>query len=102
MNTTFQKIMAVIALGFYSIQSTFAQTGTTGITTATVTLRGYVDPISTLILVIGGIVGFVGAIRVYIRWNNGEQSTNKEIMSWFGSCIFLALIGVVIRSFFGV
>ena len=79
---------------------TFAQGGVVGIGSATTSLTSYVDPISTLILVIGGIVGFIGAVRVYMRWNNGEPNTNKDLMSWFGSCIFLALIGIVIRAFF--
>lgn len=80
----------------------FAQGGTVGIDAATSSLTSYVDPISTLILAIGAVVGLIGGIRVYITWNSGEQDISKELMSWGGSCLFLVLVSVVIKAFFGV
>jgi hypothetical protein len=53
------------------------------------------------VLVIGGIVGIVGAIRVYSKWNSGDQDINKELMGWGGSCVFLVVSAVVIKAFFG-
>lgn len=82
--------------------SAFAQGGTTGINAATSSLEAYVDPVSSLILVIGAVVGLIGGVRVYIKWNSGDQDINKEIMSWGGSCLFLVLVSVVIKAFFGV
>ncbi|SER30867.1 DUF4134 domain-containing protein [Pedobacter rhizosphaerae] len=81
-----------------------AQTGggTTGINAATSTLTSYVDPVSTLILAIGAVVGIIGGVMVYIKWNSGDRDINKEVMSWGGSCIFLVLVSVVIKAFFGV
>ncbi|WPU95765.1 DUF4134 domain-containing protein [Mucilaginibacter sabulilitoris] len=76
--------------------------GTTGINAATSSLTAYVDPVSTLILAIGAVVGLIGGIRVYIKWNAGDQDINKELMSWGGSCLFLVLVSVVIKAFFGV
>lgn len=76
--------------------------GTTGINAATSSLTAYVDPVSTLILAIGAVVGLIGGIRVYIKWNSGDQDINKEIMSWGGSCLFLVLVSAVIKAFFGV
>ena len=92
--------MAVLCLS--AAQSTFAQGGTVGIDAATSSLTSYVDPISTLILAIGAVVGLIGGIRVYIKWNSGDQDINKELMSWGGSCLFLVLVSVVIKAFFGV
>ncbi|HZY39750.1 MAG TPA: DUF4134 domain-containing protein [Mucilaginibacter sp.] len=51
----------------------FAQSGVTGINTATSTLTTYVNPVTNIALVIGAIVGIVGAIRVYSKWNSGDQ-----------------------------
>ncbi len=65
-------------------------------------LATYIDPIGNLIIVIGAIVGLIGGVRVFIKWNSGDQDTNKAIMSWFGSCIFLVLVGIMVRAFFGV
>lgn len=80
----------------------FPQGGTVGIEAATSSLTSYIDPISTLILAIGAVVGLIGGIRVYIKWNSGDQDINKELMSWGGSCLFLVLVSVVIKAFFGV
>lgn len=82
-------------------ETAFAQNGVTGINTATSTLATYVDPVSNIALVIGGIVGIVGAIRVYSKWNSGDQDINKELMGWGGSCVFLVVSALVIKAFFG-
>lgn len=80
----------------------FAQNGKQAITTATTELKSYVDVIGSLVLAVGGVVGFVGGVRVCIKWNNGDQDVNKALMGWMGSCIFLVLVGTVIKAFFGV
>jgi Domain of unknown function (DUF4134) len=79
-----------------------AQNGKQAISSATAELKTYVDVIGSLVLAIGGVVGFIGGIRVYIKWNNGDQDVNKALMGWMGSCIFLVLVGTVIKAFFGV
>lgn len=80
--------------------SSFAQAN--GIDAGASELATYIDPIGNLIIIIGAIVGLIGGVRVFIKWNNGDQDTNKAIMSWFGSCIFLVLVGIMISAFFGV
>jgi hypothetical protein len=42
----------------------------------------------------------IGGVRVYIKWQSGDQDTQKAIMGWFGACLFLILVGVVIKAFF--
>jgi hypothetical protein len=79
----------------------FAQSGVNGLNTATSTLKTYIDPVSTITMVIGGIVGIVGGIRVYSKWNSGDQDINKELMGWGGSCLFLVLTPLIIKAFFG-
>jgi len=78
-----------------------AQSGVNGLNTATTTLKTYVDPASNIALVIGGIVGIVGGIRVYSKWNSGDQDINKELMGWGGSCLFLVLSSLIVKAFFG-
>ncbi|MBK3518253.1 DUF4134 domain-containing protein [Carboxylicivirga marina] len=72
-----------------------------GITQATSEVQSYVDPVANLIIAIGAVVGLIGGIRVYIKWQSGDQDTQKALMGWFGACLFLILVGVVIRAFFG-
>lgn len=96
-----QSAILLLALSFSG--SAYAQGGgSVGINAATSSLTSYVDPVSTLILAIGAVVGLIGGVRVYIKWNAGDQDINKELMSWGGSCLFLVLVSVVIKAFFGV
>jgi hypothetical protein len=37
-----------------------------------------------------------------VKWNSGDQDINKELMGWGASCLFLVLVGVIIKAFFGV
>ncbi|WGQ08976.1 DUF4134 domain-containing protein [Pedobacter gandavensis] len=99
-----KKLYAFAALIVAAAQTAKAQTGggTTGINAATSSLTSYVDPVSTLTLAIGAVVGIIGGVRVYIKWNSGDQDINKELMGWGGSCLFLVLVSVVIKAFFGV
>ena len=71
-----------------------------GIDQATTEVKSYIDPISNLIIAIGAVVGLIGGIRVYIKWQSGDQDTQKSLMGWFGACLFLVLVGVVIKAFF--
>ena len=71
-----------------------------GIDQATAEVSSYVDPVSNLIIAIGAVVGLIGGVRVYIKWQSGDQDTQKAIMGWFGACLFLIIVGVVIKAFF--
>lgn len=59
----------------------FAQSGVNGLNTATTSLKTYIAPVTNITLVIGGIVGIVGAVRVYSKWNSGDQ----DIWQRYGS-----------------
>ena len=103
MTVKFKKLLAIAMASALALPSAFAQGGgSIGINAATSSLTSYVDPVSTLILAIGAVVGLIGGVRVYIKWNSGDQDINKELMSWGGSCLFLVLVSVVIKAFFGV
>lgn len=102
MKNVTHRFTLALALVVLSINQLFAQGAQVGINAATSTLTGYVDPMSTLILAIGAVVGLIGGVRVFIKWNSGDQDINKELMSWGGSCLFLVLVSVVIKAFFGV
>ena len=96
-----KKIKAIVALLLIATVS-LAQDGNAGINEATNQVKGYFDTGTNLMYAIGAIVGLVGAIKVYKKWNDGEQDTGKVASSWFGSCIFLVVVATVLKSFFGV
>jgi hypothetical protein len=96
-----KKIKALIALLFIATVS-LAQDGNAGINEATNQVKSYFATGTNLMYAIGAIVGLVGAIKVYKKWNDGEHDTGKVASSWFGSCIFLVVVATVLKSFFGV
>ncbi|PXY01839.1 conjugal transfer protein [Marinifilum breve] len=95
----FQRLGALMFLAYLSVSYALAQSSS-GIDQATTEINSYVDPVSNLIIAIGAVVGLIGGVRVYIKWQSGDQDTQKAIMGWFGACLFLILVGVVIKAFF--
>ena len=96
-----KKTIGIGLLLTLSVAKLYAQ-GVQGITAAESSLIGYVDPVASLCLVIGAVVVLIGGVRVYIKWNSGDQDINKELIGWGGSCLFLVLVSVIIKAFFGV
>ena len=82
--------------------SSRAQDGIAGINEANEKVRSYYEAGTNLMYAIGAVVGLIGAVKVYQKWNAGDQDTGKVAAAWFGSCIFLVVVATVIQSFFGV
>jgi hypothetical protein len=96
------KILGIGILWLFQL-SAFAQGGgVAGISAADTEIRQYIDPAGNLILAIGAVVGIIGGVRVYIKWNTGDQDVMKSVMGWGSACIFLVLVALVIKAFFGV
>jgi hypothetical protein len=81
---------------------TMAQDGNAGINEANTKVRGYFDSGTNLMYAVGAVVGLIGAVKVYQKWNSGDPDTGKVAAAWFGSCVFLVVVATVIKSFFGV
>lgn len=79
-----------------------AQDGNAGINEATMRVRSYFATGTNLMYAIGAVLGLVGAIKVYQKWNSGDPDTGKVAAAWFGSCVFLVIVATVLRSFFGI
>jgi len=96
-------LIATCSLLFISSVS-FAQAGDggAGITQANSMVKGYFGAATTLLYSVGAIVGLIGAVKVFNKWNSGDQDTSKIAAAWFGSCIFLVVVATVLKSFFGV
>ncbi|RFZ90050.1 DUF4134 domain-containing protein [Mucilaginibacter conchicola] len=96
------KVLGTAIIIFAAAAGSYAQDGNAGISEATNQVKGYFGTGTQLMYAIGAIVGLVGAIKVYKKWNDGEHDTGKVASSWFGSCIFLVVVATVLKSFFGV
>ncbi|HEY9002812.1 MAG TPA: DUF4134 domain-containing protein [Mucilaginibacter sp.] len=91
----------MLTAGLLVINDCFAQDGNNGINSATTQVKSYFDSGCNLMYAIGAVVGIIGAVRVFNKWNHGEPDTNKVAAAWFGSCIFLVVVATVLKSFFG-
>ena len=79
-----------------------AQDGNAGINEANEKVRSYFDSGTDLMYAVGALLGLIGAVKVYQKWNAGDPDTSKVAAAWFGSCVFLVVVVTVIKSFFGV
>lgn len=96
-----QGIVTTCLLMIISL-SAYCQDGNAGINEANTKVRGYFDSGTNLMYAVGAILGLIGAIKVYQKWNAGDHDTGKVAAAWFGSCVFLVVVATVIKSFFGV
>ena len=81
--------------------SAFAQgNGMAGITEATNMVTSYFDPLTKLIFAVAAILGLVGGVRVYSKFSSGDPDASKSATALFLSCVFLVIVGTVLRSFF--
>lgn len=97
-----QSILLLLVIIITTRVSAQQGDGNAGIKQATDMVKGYFATGTTLLYAIGAIVGLVGAVKVYNKWNSGDQDTSKVAAAWFGSCIFLVVVATVLKSFFGV
>lgn len=93
---------SMVVAGVLLAGGAMAQDGLAGINAADQQVRGYFDAGTNLMYAVGALVGLIGAVKVYQKWNSGDPDTGKVAAAWFGSCVFLVLVATVIESFFGV
>ncbi|MEO6731305.1 MAG: DUF4134 domain-containing protein [Ferruginibacter sp.] len=103
-NTNTKQLIALAATTILLLISLYvsAQDGNAGINAANTQVRSYFAAGTNLMYAVGAIVGLIGAVKVYQKWNSGDQDTGKVAAAWFGSCVFLVIVATVIKSFFGV
>lgn len=101
MNNCVQRVvMLCIAMCVYVTVK--AQDGNAGIQDANQKVRSYFTSGTQLMYAVGAIVGLIGAVKVYQKWNAGDHDTGKVAAAWFGSCVFLVVVVTVIKAFFGI
>ena len=101
-NYKWTKYALVSGLLFIQVVYLHAQDGIAGINEANTKVRSYFTSGTNLMYAVGAIVGLIGAVKVYNKWNGGDPDTGKVAAAWFGSCVFLVVVATVLRSFFGV
>jgi len=92
-----ELVLLTMLIQFKSI----AQDGNAGIDQATDMVKSYFDSGANLMYAVGALLGLIGGVKVYQKWNHGDHDTGKVAAAWFGSCVFLVVVATVIKSFFG-
>jgi len=92
------SLILVTSLGFSQKSGGLAS----GIAGATAELQGIVEPINTFLYIIAAIVGIFGVIRVYSKFQNGDQDTNKAMGQWGFAFVFLIAATFIIKATFSV
>ena len=96
------RIIGFTAFCLLVVAYAHAQDGNAGINEANTKVRSYFATGTNLMYAVGALLGLIGAVKVYQKWNSGDQDTSKAAASWFGSCVFLVVVATVIKSFFGI
>ena len=96
-----KKKVLFSAVVLWAASSAFAQgNGMAGISEATNMVTSYFDPLTKLIFAVAAILGLVGGVRVYSKFSSGDPDASKSATALFLSCVFLVIVGTVLRSFF--
>ncbi|UII29080.1 DUF4134 domain-containing protein [Fulvivirga maritima] len=98
----YKSLGLTLTLLLLTLYQAYAQDGNAGINQANEQVRSYFDTGANLMYAIGAVVGLIGAVKVFQKWNSGEPDTSRVASAWFGSCIFLVVVATVLKSFFGV
>ena len=96
-----KKTVGLLLL-IFCVVVVWAQDGNAGILEANNKVRSYFLSGTLLMYAVGAIIGLIGAVKVYQKWNAGDHDTGKVAAAWFGSCVFLVVVVTVIRAFFGI
>lgn len=81
-------------------QSSGAGAGASAISDATSEVTTYYDPLKKFIWVVAGVLGLVGAIKVYNKFNSSDPEASKNAAAFVGSGIALYAAEVFIRKMF--
>jgi hypothetical protein len=53
-----------------------------------------------VVYVVAAVVGIVGALRVFVNWQNGKENVMASATGWLGACLFLLVANTVLRAMF--
>ena len=85
-------------LGF----SVFAQPGIAEMQQATGQLRGSFFSARDATLVLAGLLGIAGAVKIYHNWQMGKERITAEVAAWFFAAFFMILMGPFLQALFGI
>ena len=93
----------IFSFCFFHIDA-FAQTGIAEMKQVTQDLKASFFSAVDASLVLAGIFGICGAIRIYNNWQLGKHHfhVDYEVAAWFSASLFMVLLGAILRALFGI
>ncbi|MBS1666678.1 MAG: DUF4134 family protein [Bacteroidetes bacterium] len=59
------------------------------------------DGISKILLVLGAIIGIIGAGVIFYNWSHGKKDIERDLALWFGGLLLLMMAQAFFRTMFG-
>jgi len=53
-------------------------------------------------LVIAGLFGITGAVKIFHNWQMGKKEITSDVAAWFFAALFMVLAGAFLRALFGI
>ena len=53
-------------------------------------------------LVIAGLLGINGAVKIYHNWQMGKDRIDSDVAAWFFAALFMVLAGAFLQALFGI
>ena len=94
------RLASLALLFMMSTGYAMADAGSSAITGAVGTFKGYIDPVRNLLYVIAAVVSIIGAFNVFYKMNNGDQDVKKTIMMTIGGCVAFIAMSEALPLFF--
>lgn len=94
-----KMVLSLVAL-VAALSASAQGNGMAGINEATNMVTSYFDPITKLAYAVAAVLGLIGGIKVYSKFSSGDPDASKSATALFLSCVFLVIVGTVLRSFF--
>ena len=69
--------IAIVSFSVMLSNSAYAQNGNDGIDQATDMVKSYFDSGANLMYAVGALLGLIGGVKVYQKWNHGDHDTGK-------------------------
>lgn len=63
-------------------------------------VNGYASSAMSLFYAIAALMGIVGALKVFKKFQNGGDDVVDAAGGWLAGCIFCVIVGAVIQGFF--
>ena len=99
-------IVLTLLLGYWTplwaVSPNIGEVYKDGATILTGSVRGVLGGVFTLLRVVGGVVGLIGATQVYAKWSNGERHIKRTVAMWVGGTLFWFLSTVALEKTLGV